>query len=106
MTTRITTQMLFAVGGGGITVENVGRVRRILEAAGVADIELHALEVANVLHYREQARLLLATVDRLLAAGPLPEHACEIFESSGIVQQVNDCPVGCNAGKTRIEIEP
>lgn len=103
MTVRITTKMLFTVGGGGVTAESVDRVRRILEAGGVEDVELHALEVAAVTRLREQARLATASADRILASGPLPEHACEVSES-GRVTATNDCPVGCNAGGERIEL--
>lgn len=103
MATRITLRMVFMVSSGGVTLENVDRVRRVLEAAGVEDVELHALEVDAVLRYREGARLKLAAADRLLAAGPLPEHTCEVIPD-GTVSATNDCPVGCNAGRPRIEL--
>jgi hypothetical protein len=104
MTTRITTEMLLVVGAGGVTAENVGRVRRLLAAAGVEDVELHALEVEAVKRYREQARVALASADKLLAAGPLPTHTCVTAVDDGPVTATNGCPVGCCAGKPRIEL--
>ena len=103
MTTRITSKMLFAADRGGVTDESVARVRRILTEAGVGDVELHALEVERLIKLCEQMRATQASIDRILASGPLPEHTCRTGPDWQVLE-TNDCPVGCNANRPRIEV--
>lgn len=88
---KITDSMLAAVGSYDAT--GVSRVRRILEAAGLT-VELHRHEIEYIAKMREQARASTAAVERLTAAGPMPDHDCRTDEDN-IVQDAGSCPFGC-----------
>lgn len=102
MVVKITTKMLFAAGSG-VTAENVGRVRRVFAEAGIEDVELHAIEVERLIQLREVVRVTEASIERILASGPLPEHTCQTGPNWQVLQ-TNDCPVGCSANRPRIEV--
>jgi hypothetical protein len=101
MTIRITTDMLNALGGA-YTAENVRRVRALLSAAGVADVELHPLELAELHRYRESERVARSGAERIVALGPMPPHTCSVSEH-GFVHEHNDCPHGCRPNEPRRE---
>jgi len=103
MVVRITTKMLFAADRGGVTHESVAAVRRIFAEAGIGDVELHALEVERLIKLCEQVRATQASIDRILASGPLPEHTCRTGPEWEVLE-ANDCPVGCSANRARIEV--
>lgn len=101
MATRITTGMLDALGGA-YTAENVRRVRALLSAAGVADIELHPLELAELHKCRDNERAFRAQAERIVGRGPMPYHACTLGDD-GHVETHNDCLHGCRPTETRRE---
>lgn len=103
MATKITDEMIIAAAGS-FSLEAVGKVRRILGAAGVPDVELHRLEVEAVRKHREQARVHTGAAERYLAAGPLPDHGC-IVDDLGVVIDVGNCPFGCRPKAPRLTVE-
>jgi len=103
MATKITDEMIITANGS-FSLEAVGKVRRILAAAGVTDIELHRLEIEALRKHREQARLSTAAADRYLASGPLPGHTC-IVNHNGTVNDAGNCPFGCRPQATRLTVE-
>jgi hypothetical protein len=103
MTTKITDPMILAAGGV-FTLEAVSKVRRILDAAGVTDVELHRLEIDAVRKYREQARADTAAAERFLSGGPLPDHAC-LVDEDGVVTHAESCPYGCRPRSARLVVE-
>lgn len=103
MATKITDQMLI-IAAGSFLPEAVGKVRRLLAAAGVTDIELHRHEVEAVRTYREKARSYTAMAEKLLAAGPLPDHGC-IVDDHGLVTDAGDCPYGCKPQGLRLGVD-
>lgn len=103
MATRITDAMIIAANGS-FSLEAVDKVRRILAAAGVTDVELHRLEIEQVRKHREQARVSSAAADRYLASGPLPDHTC-IVNHNGTVNDAGNCPFGCRPQAPRLTVE-
>lgn len=101
MPTIITTDMINALGGAH-TIENVSRIRALLSAAGVGDVELHPLELASLQRWRESERAAYAAVQRIVSLGPMPPHCCELGDD-GHVETHNDCPHGCRPKETRRE---
>lgn len=101
----MTDEMLAAAAGGRPhTLEVVGGVRRLLALAGVTDVELHPVEILRLRELREAARIATAAAEKLLAAGPLPAHECEVDEA-GKVKRNPRCPYGCRYDSPRIEVE-
>jgi hypothetical protein len=92
------------VAHGGQIVDAARRVRDVLTAAGVADIELHPLEIKALLGYREQERAARAMAEHYLALGPLPEHTCTVDEDTELVTVHAECPYGCRINLPRVEI--
>lgn len=103
MATKITDAMILAAGGA-FSLEAVGKVRRILDAAGVTDVELHRLEIEALRGHREKARMYAAAADRYLASGPLPDHGC-IVDGEGVVTDAGNCPLGCRSEAPRLTVE-
>lgn len=103
MSTKITDSMIITAAGS-FSLEAVSQVRRILDAAGVPDVELHRLEIDAVRKYREQARVSSAAAERYLASGPLPDHGC-LVDDAGIVIDAGKCPFGCRPQVTRLTVE-
>jgi len=103
MPTKITDPMIITAAGS-FSLEAVGKVRRILDAAGVADVELHRLEIEAVRKHREQARVSAAAAERYLASGPLPDHGC-IVDDKGVVTDAGSCPYGCRPTAPRMTVE-
>lgn len=101
MTIRITTDMINTLGGA-YTAENVRRVRALLVAAGVADVELHPLEIIELQQQRDRERMARAQAERLLALGPMPPHTCTLGDD-GHVNVNNNCPHGCQRNFARRE---
>jgi hypothetical protein len=97
MATRITDAMLVAVAGRPDSAESVRRVRDILKAAGVTDVELHPVEIERVRQLRTEQALCATMADAILAAGPLPPCTCTL-DDSGLVAKVNGCPLGHKKG--------
>lgn len=94
---RITDAMLAIVGS--YDALGVSRVRCVLEAAGLT-VELHRHEIEYIAKMRETARVSAAAVERLMAAGPMPAHAC-VLGDDGAVAIAEDCPFGCRPGEVR-----
>lgn len=103
MTVEITDEMIIAANGS-FSLESVGKVRRILGAAGVSGIELHKLEIEALRKHRENARASDAAADRYLASGPLPDHRC-IVDDAGVVKKAGNCPYGCRSQAPRLTVE-
>lgn len=103
MATKITDEMIIAAASS-FSLEAVGKVRRILGAAGVPDVELHRLEVEAILKHREQARVHTGAAERYLASGPLPDHTC-IVNDLGVVADAGNCPYGCRPQAPRLTAE-
>jgi hypothetical protein len=97
----ITTDMINALGGA-YTAESVRRVRAVLSAAGVGDVELHPLELDELHRCRQSERAARAQAERIVALGPMPLHCCELGDD-GHVETHNDCPHGCRPTETRRE---
>lgn len=106
MTVEITDAMLAQVGTGAHTLENVGRVRRILAAAGVEDVELHKLEIQQIRLLRAQQAELAAAAEKLFAAGPMPFCRCEPKDDgSGLIGNTYGCKLGHRPGTFPDEVK-
>lgn len=102
MVTKITDEMLNNIGAHESA--SVWKARRILAAAGVTDVELHSMEIAQAVKYAEDARVAMQGLRRILALGPAPaEHTCELRDDGRVVWH-GDCPFGCRPGEPRIEL--
>lgn len=93
MTVRITDEMLIFVSTGApYTVLDANRVRRILAAGGIKDVELHRTEIEQIADLRLRARLATQQANAIEARGPMPACTCKVEDH--IVVDTYGCPLG------------
>ena len=71
MTIKITNAML-DIFGKGYSTPAITRLRDLFALAGVTDIELHPLEIADIKQARNAAEARLREAERIAARGPWP----------------------------------
>ena len=94
---RIDNGMINTVGQH--TLATIYTIRKILESAGVHEVELHMIELDRIVKLQDEIATLQAEMGRLLARGPMPVCTCTINTAANLVQDAEqDCPYGHKRG--------
>ena len=94
---RIDNGMINSVGQHTIGTINV--IRKVLESAGVTDVELHRIELDRIVEVQDQIAAGQKELGRLLARGPMPACVCTIDTRARLVLDAEpDCPYAHKRG--------